>query len=216
MANSGTERPYFNYIKLTHPLPQLACGPVWDKVPSAREGLTAMNSTRTGVPPQTEGSVITADLRVALEPRLIAELLGQFGLTDVDLATATGTNPRSVRRWKAATEPARTTAERLDDLRNVVLLMRDSEGMTDRAIVLWLRQRNRELEDHRPLEVLAHGLYSHVRNAALAFLDRDQPPTPPLPDTVSRALDSEPAKTKSPTTPDNEQPRSRSRPVRAA
>jgi hypothetical protein len=175
-----------------------------------------MNAPRTDVQPQPEGAVITADLRDALEPRLITDLLGQFGLTDVDIAAATATNPRSVRRWKHTTEPARTTAERLDDLRNVVVLMRESEGMTDRAIVLWLRQRNRELEDHRPLEVLAHGLYSHVRNAALGFLDRDQPPTPPLPDTVRRALDGQIAETKSPTTPGQNQARSRSRPVRAA
>jgi hypothetical protein len=150
-----------------------------------------MNALRTAVQPETQGAVITADLRDALEPRLITDLLGQFGLTDVDVAIATGTNPRSVRRWKLGTEPTRPTAERVDDLRNVVVLMRESEGMTDRAIVLWLRQRNRELEDHRPLEVLAHGLYGHVRNAALAFLDRDQPPTAPLPDMVRQALDGE-------------------------
>jgi hypothetical protein len=186
-----------------------------------------MNATRSEVPPKTEGAVITAetegaviatDLRRALEPRLIAELLGQFGLTEVDIATATATSPRSVRRWKLGTEPTRTTAERLDDLRNVVVLMRESEGMTDRAIVLWLRQRNRELEDHRPLEVLAHGLYSHVRNAALAFLDRDQPPTPPLPDTVRRALNGQTVDTDPQTPPSNNRPRrrTRTRPLRAA
>ena len=175
-----------------------------------------MNATRNEVPPKTEGAVITADLRRALEPRLIAELLGQFGLTEVDIAIATATTPRSVRRWKLGTEPARTTAERLDDLRNVIVLMRESEGMTDRAIVLWLRQRNRELEDHRPLEVLAHGLYSHVRNAALAFLDRDQPPTPPLPDTVRRALDGVDTESPVPSSDNRPRRRPRTRPLRAA
>lgn len=175
-----------------------------------------MNATRSEVPPETEGAVITADLRRALEPRLITELLGQFGLTEVDIATATATNPRSVRRWKLGTEPTRTTAARLDDLRNVILLMRESEGMTDRAIVLWLRQRNRELEDHRPLEVLAHGLYSHVRNAARAFLDRDQPPTPPLPDTVRRALDGVDAESQTPSSDNRPRRRTRTRPLRAA
>lgn len=175
-----------------------------------------MNATRSEVPPKTEGAVISADLRRALEPRLITELLGQFGLTDLDIATATATNPRSVRRWKLGTEPTRTTAERLDDLRNVIVLMRDSEGMTDRAIILWLRQRNRELEDHRPLEVLAHGLYSHVRNAALAFLDRDQPPTPPLPDAVRRALDGQSVDTQTPSGDTRSRRRTRPRPLRAA
>lgn len=175
-----------------------------------------MNARRTDVSPETEGAVITADLRNALEPRLITELLGHFGLTDADIATATATNPRSVRRWKIATEPTRATAERLDDLRNVVVLMRESEGITDRAIVLWLRQRNRELEDHRPLEVLAHGLYGHVRNAALAFLDRDQPPTPPLPDIVRRALDGQITDTNSRTPPNNKRRTRQSRPIRAA
>jgi hypothetical protein len=170
-----------------------------------------MNATRSEVPPETEGAVITADLRRALEPKLITELLGHFGLTEVDIATATATNPRSVRRWKLRTEPTRTTAQRLDDLRNVIVLMRESGGMTDRAIVLWLRQRNRELEDHRPLEVLAHGLYSHVRNAALAFLDRDQPPTPPLPDTVRRALDGQSVDTEPQTPSSDNRPRRRTR-----
>ena len=45
-----------------------------------------MNATRSEVPPKTEGAVITADLRRALEPRLITELLGQFGFTEVDIA----------------------------------------------------------------------------------------------------------------------------------
>ncbi|MBV9193541.1 MAG: hypothetical protein JO168_05305 [Solirubrobacterales bacterium] len=177
-----------------------------------------MNATRSEVPPETRGAVITTDLRRALEPTLITELLGHFGLSELDIATATATNPRSVRRWKLGTEPTRTTAERLDDLRNVIVLMRESEGMSDRAIVLWLRQRNRELEDHRPLEVLAHGLYSHVRNAALGFLDRDHPPTPPLPDTVRRALDGHGVDTE-PQTPSSDNRasrRSRARPLRAA
>jgi hypothetical protein len=133
-------------------------------------------------------------------------LLAEHGAADRAVAA------RSVRRWKLGTEPTRTTAERLDDLRNVIVLMRDSEGMTDRAIVLWLRQRNRELEDHRPLEVLAHGLYSHVRNAALAFLDRDQPPTPPLPDTVRRALDGKSVDTEPQTPSGDTRPRRRTRP----
>ncbi len=176
-----------------------------------------MNARRTDVPPEIEGAVITADLRDALEPRHITELLGQLGLTDIDIGVATGTNPRSVRRWKNSTEPTRATLERLDDLRNVVVLLRESEGMTDRAIVLWLRQRNRELDDQRPLEVLAFGLYGHVRNAALAFLDRDQPRTPPLPEPVRRSLDGLLAETSSRTAPSSNKGRRRSsRPVRAA
>ncbi|MBV9944261.1 MAG: hypothetical protein JO262_19185 [Solirubrobacterales bacterium] len=59
-----------------------------------------MNATRSEVPPETEGALITADLRRALEPRLNAELLDDFGFTGVDIATPTATNPRSVRRWK--------------------------------------------------------------------------------------------------------------------
>ena len=58
-----------------------------------------MAASRTAVPPETaQGAVITADLRAALEPRLITDLLGQFGLSDLDIAIATATNPRTVRR----------------------------------------------------------------------------------------------------------------------
>ena len=136
---------------------------------------------------EAEGVVITTDLRDALEPQAVTELLAGVGLTDADMAIATGAHPRTIRRWKEGSEPNRATADRLDDLRNVVVTMREA-GMTDRATVLWLRHRNRELEDHRPLEVLGQDAYEHVRTAARAFAGYEEPPTPPLPDHVRGAL----------------------------
>ena len=52
-----------------------------------------MNATRSEVPPETEGALITADLRRALEPRLNAELLDDFGFTGVDIATTDRNQP---------------------------------------------------------------------------------------------------------------------------
>lgn len=133
------------------------------------------------------GVVITADLERALEPETLVRLLKQFGLTDADIAQATQTHERTVRRWKSAA-PGSVAAVRLGELRNLVLNLRQSEGLTDRGIVLWLRHANRLLEDYSPLAVLGAGGFRAVRDAGLRFCDPDRPSTETIPASVLTSL----------------------------
>jgi hypothetical protein len=90
------------------------------------------------------------------------------GLTEADLATATGADTRSVRRWTAArpTRPARHERQ-IDDLRAIVAIL--AETLTPQGIRQWLRARNRHLRGERPLDALARGQYTRVQEAAEAF-----------------------------------------------
>jgi Homeodomain-like domain len=133
------------------------------------------------------GVVISSDLERALEPEVLVRLLKQFGLTDADIAQATQTHTRTVRRWKSAA-PGTIAAERLGELRNLVLRLRESEGLTDRGIVLWLRHANRLLEDYPPLAVLGVGGFRAVRDAGLRFIDPDRPSAETIPVSVLASL----------------------------
>jgi hypothetical protein len=96
-----------------------------------------------------------------------------LGLTEAELSRALGADVRSVRRWgsDAKAEPQPRHAHRIDDLRDLVMLL--GETLEDEHIARWLRVRNRVLKGERPLELLAAGGYDHVREAAEAFVDGD-------------------------------------------
>ncbi len=92
------------------------------------------------------------------------------GLTEADVATATGADARSVRRWVAANGTRPTRHERqIDDLRSIVQLL--AETLTAEGVRQWLRARSRYLKGERPLDVLARGDYSRVHDAAEAFVE---------------------------------------------
>jgi transcriptional regulator with XRE-family HTH domain len=91
----------------------------------------------------------------------------EMGLTEGDLATATGAADRTVRRWLAGTTPQPRHAERLDDLKTVVEELADS--LTAKGLRQWLHGRNRYLEGARPIECLAKGEFDAVYKAAQAF-----------------------------------------------
>ena len=59
-------------------------------------------------------------------------------------------------------------AERLHDLRDVVLML--AETLTPRGVGQWLRARNRLLKG-RPIDLLAEGRFEKVRQAAAAYVD---------------------------------------------
>jgi len=131
--------------------------------------------------------VISAELERALEPEVLVRLLKHLGLTDADIAQATQTNERTVRRWKSAA-PGTGATQRLGELRNLILSLRESEGLTDRGIALWLRHPNRLLEDYSPLAVLGAGGFRASRDAGLCFCDPDRPSTEIIPASVLAAL----------------------------
>lgn len=87
-----------------------------------------------------------------------------------DIARVSGTNPRSVLRWKAdVAVPRRGAEERLLELRAVVDLMR--QVMRDSAARLWLRSPNPELGYEKPLELIAQGHYRRVIDLLLAVAE---------------------------------------------
>lgn len=92
----------------------------------------------------------------------------EIGLTEADVAAATGADERSVRRWLGQTRPIRHERQ-IDDLRAIVQVL--AETLTTDGIRQWLRARNRLLKGERPLDVLARGEYSRVQDAAEAFVE---------------------------------------------
>ena len=114
------------------------------------------------------------------EPEQLVLALKEFGFSEQDIAQATQTDVRTVRRWKTAA-PGPIAGERIGQLRNVVLLLGDSDGISHRGIVYWLRHANRLLEDYPPLQVLGVGAFRSVREAALAFVDTEHGFDEPVP-----------------------------------
>lgn len=91
------------------------------------------------------------------------------GLTEADLATATGASTRTVRRWLAddAGGPQARYAARIDDLRIIVDELQDS--LTSKGIRQWLHARSRYLQGARPIDSIGKGQFDSVHKAALAF-----------------------------------------------
>jgi len=112
----------------------------------------------------------------AVNPRDAVNALTEFGLSEQDLADATGAHVRTVRRWKsldAGHEPTHH-ARQIDDLRTLVARTARTGAMTERAVGFWLRSRNRWLGDRRPLDVISSGEdvdFERVRAAADLFVD---------------------------------------------
>jgi hypothetical protein len=92
----------------------------------------------------------------------------EIGLTEADVAAATGADERSVRRWLVRTRPVRHERQ-IDDLRAIVQVL--TETLTTDGIRQWLRARNRYLKGEHPLDALARGEYSRVQEAAEAFVE---------------------------------------------
>jgi putative toxin-antitoxin system antitoxin component (TIGR02293 family) len=104
----------------------------------------------------------------------LATLLNNLYEDDVvdtaDVARVSGTNPRSVTRWKAdAAVPRREAQERLLELRAVVELTR--KVMRADAARLWLRSPNPDLGYEKPLDVIAQGRYQRVIDLLLALAE---------------------------------------------
>jgi DNA-binding transcriptional regulator YiaG len=116
-------------------------------------------------PAETQPAVT---LNRAIEARDVVRSLREFGLTQEAIARATGATPRTVRNWAQTSAIRPRAAERLHDLREVVLTL--SETLTPRGVGQWLRARNRLLKG-RPIDFLAEGQFEKVRQAAAAYVD---------------------------------------------
>lgn len=111
---------------------------------------------------------MTVMLERAIEAPEIVEALKPYGVTQSDVAIATGVTDRAVRGWRnSIIRPERY--DRLAELRDIVLLLSDS--LTPRGVGQWLHARNRLLDGRRPLDLLRDGDPTPVQRAAQAFVD---------------------------------------------
>ena len=124
------------------------------------------NEAATSTGPVEAQPAVT--LNRAIEARDIVGSLREFGLTQEAIARATGASSRSVRNWQQTSAIRPRSAERLHDLREIVLVL--AETLTPRGVGQWLRARNRMLKG-RPLDLLAEGHFEQVRQAAAAYVD---------------------------------------------
>ena len=92
------------------------------------------------------------------------------GLTQASIAKATGATVRSVRNRRETSAIRPRSNERPRELREIVLLLR--ETLTPPSVRQWLTARNRIPGGRRPIEVLAEGHAKAVRDAAKALMDR--------------------------------------------
>ncbi len=107
-------------------------------------------------------------LERAVEPNEIVRALKGYGVTQADVADATGVSDRAVRGWK--TSAARQEPyDKLGELRELVLLLSDS--LTPRGVGQWMHAKNRLLDGRRPIELLRENHWGDVRRAAQAFVD---------------------------------------------
>lgn len=105
---------------------------------------------------------------------IAAYFVQEAGLAETELSRGLGgVDVRTIRRWMSDTpnEPQVRHAERLDDLRDIAVVLVEDGSLTPRQVGRWLRARNRALNGRRPLEVLEHDSEPHqvVREAAVAF-----------------------------------------------
>ena len=105
----------------------------------------------------------------AVEARDIVRALREYGFTQAAIAEVIGATERSVRNWGRTSAIRPQSEERLQELRQIVLLLKDT--LTARGVGQWFRARNRVLGGRRPGDVLAEGKIDAVKGAAEAYLE---------------------------------------------
>jgi transcriptional regulator with XRE-family HTH domain len=90
-----------------------------------------------------------------------ATRLGELGLSDDDLARATGAARSTARAWLA--ERNTPTGERAERLIELMALVERLEQLIERDyITIWLRKPVPALNDDKPLDVIGRGDYRRV------------------------------------------------------
>ncbi|HEY6144928.1 MAG TPA: hypothetical protein VIV13_01530 [Solirubrobacterales bacterium] len=115
-------------------------------------------------------SDVVKEIEQAREPADAALMAHQLlALTADEIATATGADQRTVRRWWHNGSSPTQYRRQLDDLRAIAEIL--SATLKEDAIGSWLRSRNRYLKYERPLEALGRGEFNEVREAAFAYVE---------------------------------------------
>ena len=110
------------------------------------------------------------ELERAVEAGDVVHALKEYGVTQADVAKASGAEAKTVYAWRASkSRPRNTTYQRLDGLRETVRILSDS--LTQRGVGQWLHAPNRLLDGRLPLDVLRDGDQPAVLAAAQAFID---------------------------------------------
>lgn len=101
----------------------------------------------------------------------VSDLRARFGLTAQDIADATASDPRSVRRWSTQSEDRRSRVD--DHIRHLeqVTTVLTEVGVSDASVRIWLREPNRYLHGHTPLAELGAGRGDAVVDAARALAE---------------------------------------------
>lgn len=82
-------------------------------------------------------------------------------ITQSELAAAVGASERTVQNWTSGrTRPKGETVNRVLDVVHLVKELR--EVYTDEGIQIWLRSRNRNLGQRRPIDLLAENRVDEV------------------------------------------------------
>lgn len=113
---------------------------------------------------------VVKEIEQAREPAAAALMARKvLALTADEIATATGADQRTVRRWWHNGSSPTQYRRQLDDLRAIAEIL--SVTLKEDAIGSWLRSRNRYLKYERPLEALGRGEFDEVREAAFAYVE---------------------------------------------
>lgn len=95
------------------------------------------------------------------EAHRVHDLHDLAGLSDRQIATATGAKPSTVRGWLAGrSEPTGTRAERLIELAEMT--QRLAGVLQPETIGIWLNRPIIALDDDKPIELIARGQYRRV------------------------------------------------------
>jgi len=101
----------------------------------------------------------------------IVRALSRLGMTQKQIASATGATDRSVRNWATTGAIRPAYDERIRELSEISLML--SETATPRGVTQWLNARNRLLENKRPVDLIAEGKADQVRQAAESLVAGD-------------------------------------------
>jgi len=131
----------------------------------------------------------------------VSDLRERYGLTAQDIAEATASDPRSVRRWATQSEDRRSRVD--DHIRHLeqVTTSLTEIGVSDASVRIWLREPNPYLHGRSPLAELGAGHGGAVVDAAQALAEGAvgvnaaplrAPAESPLPETLVEGADPAP------------------------
>lgn len=110
---------------------------------------------------------MTTLAEVVQPERVVETLRRDYSLSQDLLAKSTGASVRTVRNWEKTGAIKPRYEARLNDLRDIVLIL--ESGLTPKGVGQWLRARHHALDGRTAWEALAAGDHEAVRDAALAY-----------------------------------------------